>query len=73
MDKKDQKILTELLINSRIPINHLAKKVGTSREVTTYRLNKLTKNKINVPVIKILIICLKLMSFVNNISKNNNK
>ncbi len=46
MDKKDKKILTELIINSRIPINRLAKKVGISREVATYRLNKLIKDKI---------------------------
>ncbi|MBS3151687.1 Lrp/AsnC family transcriptional regulator [Candidatus Woesearchaeota archaeon] len=44
MDKKDIKILTELLMNSRIPINRLAKKVGISREVANYRINKLIKN-----------------------------
>ena len=46
MDKKDKKILTELIINSRTPLNQLAKKVGVSREVATYRLNKLKKDKI---------------------------
>jgi len=46
MDKKDQKILTELTLNSRIPLNQLAKKVGVSREVATYRLNNLIKEKI---------------------------
>jgi len=46
MDKKDEKILIELILNSRIPLNHLAKKVGISREVATYRLNKLIKDKI---------------------------
>ncbi len=45
MDKKDEKILMELTLNSRFPINRLAKKVGISREVATYRLNKLTKDK----------------------------
>jgi len=45
MDKKDKRILTELLINSRVPINILAKKVGVSREVATYRFNKLMKDK----------------------------
>lgn len=45
MDKKDKKILTELIINSRIPLNQLAKKVGISREVATYRVNKLIKDK----------------------------
>jgi len=46
MDKKDEKILIELTLNSRIPLNRLAKKVGISREVTNYRLNKLIKDKI---------------------------
>jgi len=46
MDKKDEKILMELTLNSRIPLNRLAKKVGISREVATYRLNKLIKEKI---------------------------
>jgi len=46
MDKKDEKILMELTLNSRIPLNRLAKKVGISREVATYRLNKLIKDKI---------------------------
>lgn len=46
MDKKDTKILIELIQNSRIPINQLAKKVGLSREVVNYRLNNLIKNKI---------------------------
>jgi len=46
MNKKDEKILTELTLNSRIPINRLAKKVGISREVATYRLNKLINEKV---------------------------
>ena len=46
MDKKDRKILSELVINSRIPVNSLAKKAGISREVATYRLNNLIKKKI---------------------------
>jgi len=46
MDKKDEKILLELISNSRIPVNQLAKKVGLSREVTNYRLKNLTKQKI---------------------------
>ncbi len=46
MDKKDQKILTELTLNSRIPVNQLAKKVGVSREVAAYRLARLLKEKI---------------------------
>ncbi len=43
MDKKDEKILVELIKNSRIPINQLAKKVGVSREVANYRINNLVK------------------------------
>src|SRR3989344_2738138 len=46
LDIKDKKILTELTLNSRIPLNRLAKKVQISREVATYRLNKLIKDKI---------------------------
>lgn len=46
MDKKDQRLLTELTLNSRIPINQLAKKVGISREVASYRINRLIKEKI---------------------------
>ncbi|MFQ5531671.1 MAG: Lrp/AsnC family transcriptional regulator, partial [Candidatus Nanoarchaeia archaeon] len=46
LDLKDKKILAELVLNSRIPINQLAKKVGISREVATYRINKLVKDKI---------------------------
>jgi Lrp/AsnC family leucine-responsive transcriptional regulator len=46
MDKKDKKILTELIVNSRIPINQLAKQVGISREVASYRLNNLIKKKV---------------------------
>ncbi|MDP3882222.1 MAG: winged helix-turn-helix transcriptional regulator [Nanoarchaeota archaeon] len=46
MDEKDKKILAELLINSRIPLIALAKKVGVSREVATYRLQRLVKEGI---------------------------
>ncbi|MBU4308384.1 MAG: winged helix-turn-helix transcriptional regulator, partial [Nanoarchaeota archaeon] len=46
MDKKDERILLELISNSRIPINQLAKKVGLSREVVNYRLKNLAKQKI---------------------------
>ncbi|MEK6792432.1 MAG: Lrp/AsnC family transcriptional regulator [Nanoarchaeota archaeon] len=46
MDKKDEKILAELVINSRTPFSRLGKKVGMSREVVTYRVNKLIKEKI---------------------------
>lgn len=46
MDKKDERILLELILNSRIPLNRLAKKVGLSREVVNYRLSNLIKQKI---------------------------
>lgn len=46
MDKKDEKILVELIKNSRTPIKQIAKKVGLSREVTNYRINNLVKQKI---------------------------
>ncbi len=41
MDKIDNKILVELVKNSRIPYTQLAKKCRISREVLNYRVNKL--------------------------------
>lgn len=46
MDKLDIELLAELMKNSRIPITQLAKKLKVSREVATYRLNKLKKKRI---------------------------
>lgn len=46
MDKKDEKILIELIKNSRMSFKQLGKKVGLSREVVTYRVNKLIEEKI---------------------------
>ncbi|MBU2561507.1 MAG: AsnC family transcriptional regulator [Nanoarchaeota archaeon] len=46
LDMKERKILKELLLNSRIPITLLARKVGVSREVALYRVNKLRKDVI---------------------------
>ena len=46
MNKKDEKILIELIKNSRIPLTQLSKKVGLSREVTNYRINRLVKKGI---------------------------
>lgn len=43
MDKIDNNILRILMENSRIPLTQLAKKLKISREVATYRLNKLKK------------------------------
>lgn len=43
MDAIDNKILSGLIGNSRIPITRLAKRVGASREVVTYRMNRLKK------------------------------
>lgn len=43
MDKKDLKLISALLTNSRLPINSLAKKSGVSREVAIYRINNLNK------------------------------
>ncbi|MBI5391069.1 AsnC family transcriptional regulator [Candidatus Woesearchaeota archaeon] len=41
MDKLDLKIMVELMRNSRVPVTVLATKVKASREVVTYRMNKL--------------------------------
>lgn len=46
MDKIDKKIIKELLLNSRIPVNKLGKKIKVSREVVLYRINRLVKNDI---------------------------
>src|SRR3989338_5025004 len=46
MDKLDQGLLRELMYNSRIPITQLAKKLRASREVLTYRINKLKRDYI---------------------------
>ena len=44
LDVKDRKILKELMINSRIPVARLARKVRISREVAIYGINKLKKD-----------------------------
>ena len=46
MDKIDNKILVELVRDSRIPYNKLAKKCRVSREVVDYRIKKLRSKKI---------------------------
>ncbi len=46
MDKKDEKILIELIKNSRISMKQLGKRTGVSREVATYRVKKLMEEKI---------------------------
>ncbi|MEX0919970.1 MAG: Lrp/AsnC family transcriptional regulator [Candidatus Pacearchaeota archaeon] len=46
LDKKDRRILSELTLNSRVPLNRLARKVQVSREVATYRINRLVKSRI---------------------------
>jgi Lrp/AsnC family leucine-responsive transcriptional regulator len=46
LDVKDKKILNELLLNSRISTTQLAKKVGVSREVATYRIKRLEEQEI---------------------------
>src|SRR3989344_3966915 len=46
MDVKDRKILVELAKNSRMSVQQLARKVGVSREVASYRIKRLVKEKI---------------------------
>lgn len=46
IDKIDQKILLELLKNSRISISLLSKKLKISRDVANYRINKMIENQI---------------------------
>jgi len=46
IDKKDLKILYHLFQNSRQPLSILGKKVGLSRKVVGYRINRLEKEGI---------------------------
>ena len=46
MDILDQKILLELMKNSRIPLTKLAKKLKRSREMLLYRIERLKENRI---------------------------
>jgi Lrp/AsnC family transcriptional regulator, leucine-responsive regulatory protein len=46
MDKLDTGLLIQLMENSRIPITQLAKKLRVSREVATYRLSRLIRDKV---------------------------
>ncbi|MEA3378851.1 MAG: Lrp/AsnC family transcriptional regulator [Nanoarchaeota archaeon] len=46
LDKIDKKILVILMENSRYSYSTIAKKVGTKREVITYRINRLLKKGI---------------------------
>jgi len=46
IDKIDQKILLELLRDSRISISLLSKKLKISRDVANYRINKMVENNI---------------------------
>jgi DNA-binding Lrp family transcriptional regulator len=41
LDVKDKKLIKELENNSFLPISQIAKRIGTSKEVAHYRLNKL--------------------------------
>jgi DNA-binding Lrp family transcriptional regulator len=43
LDKKDQRILQELLLNCRQPSTQIARKVGVSREVVDYRIKRLER------------------------------
>ncbi len=46
LSKKDKEILFELSLNARITITNLAKKVKLSKQVVSYRLTRLEKNKV---------------------------
>jgi len=46
IDKKDRKIIRQLDMDARMPINALAKKVQVSREVAEYRVKRLIKLEI---------------------------
>ena len=46
MDKTDTKLLLELMKDSRMPITQIAKRLRISREVATYRINRLVREKV---------------------------
>ncbi|RJQ17305.1 Lrp/AsnC family transcriptional regulator [Candidatus Woesearchaeota archaeon] len=46
VDLIDKKILTELELNSAIPLNKLAKRIGKSPETTSYRIQRLQQQDI---------------------------
>lgn len=52
-DLKDKKILRELDVNARIPLGKLAKKVGLSKQVTNYRINKLVEKGVIIGFVTI--------------------
>jgi DNA-binding Lrp family transcriptional regulator len=46
MDATDKKLLSQLVVNSRLSLTQLAKRCGISREVATYRLERLQEKGI---------------------------
>lgn len=46
MDLKDKKLLYELSLNARMPLNKLAKKINASSATAFYRMNRLKEEKI---------------------------
>ena len=46
LDKTDQKLMKELVLNSRSPLSVLSQKIGVSKQVCHYRLKKLEEEKI---------------------------
>ena len=46
MDSLDNRLLAELMLDSRMPVTQLARKLRASREVVNYRLNKLKRDEI---------------------------
>jgi len=43
LDKKDSKIIYELYKNARVPISHIAKNVGLSKDTIKYRIRRMEK------------------------------
>lgn len=46
LDKIDKRMIIELFRDGRVPVNHLAKAIGVSKEVALYRLKRLQKQGI---------------------------
>ena len=75
LDVKNRKILTELDINARQSNNQIGKKVGLSKEVVKYRIDKLVENGIIIRFhtvinyFKLSIIKFKLYLRLTNVTK----
>lgn len=75
IDKLDYKILNEIVVNGRIPIQELAKKFNCSSQTIIYRIKNLEKSniikafRVNIDYSKIGLNCYKLDIYLNDYSR----